>query len=99
MLSFYSYIYETLQQRMNLIYSSPLLGRCKCNGHAAACSSNTGETLCLCEHNTAGKDCEKCLPLFNDQPWKRGSKLSANPCRGIRYFYPNIGLQHVMYST
>lgn len=59
------------------------LGRCKCNGHASTCAQNDfAEHYCECDHNTAGKDCEKCLPLFNDRPWRRASGISANPCKG-----------------
>ncbi len=38
-------------------------GRCKCNGHASKCMvnrNNEAESKCLCKHNTAGKECEKC---------------------------------------
>ena len=60
-------------------------GRCKCNGHAARCeettlSDGTVRLQCECEHNTAGVDCEKCLPLFNDRPWARASPNNPNIC-------------------
>jgi len=60
-------------------------GRCKCNGHASECIetvTNDGKSKlkCKCEHNTDGDDCQKCLPLFNDTPWKRATRFSANPC-------------------
>lgn len=37
-------------------------GRCKCNGHASQCNMDiaTGEMNCECNHNTAGRECEKC---------------------------------------
>ena len=62
-----------------------IIGRCKCNGHASTCARNqqTGEHYCECDHNTAGKDCQRCLPLFNDRPWRRASRRSANPCKGM----------------
>jgi len=57
-------------------------GRCKCNGHASTCDrDNDGNHYCECDHNTAGKDCEKCRPLFNDRPWRRAAGRNANPCR------------------
>jgi len=57
-------------------------GRCKCNGHASTCDrDDSGNHYCECDHNTAGKDCEKCLPLFNDRPWRRATGRLANPCR------------------
>ena len=49
---------------------------CVCNGHAATCSDST----CVCAHNTAGNQCEQCLPLFNNKPWAPGTVTSANPC-------------------
>lgn len=60
-------------------------GRCKCNGHASECIEGVSgkgakKFLCKCEHNTAGDDCEKCQPLYNDKPWTRATRYTANPC-------------------
>lgn len=60
-------------------------GRCKCNGHASTCEERQmpdgGVRLqCICEHNTDGIDCEKCLPLYNDREWKRATTDSAMEC-------------------
>ncbi|XP_047134254.1 laminin subunit gamma-1 [Hydra vulgaris] len=55
-------------------------GRCHCHGHASTCAHLQGKLYCECDHNTAGMDCEKCLPLFNDRPW-RAAQDSANPCK------------------
>ncbi|XP_065067558.1 laminin subunit gamma-1-like [Rhopilema esculentum] len=58
-------------------------GRCKCNGHASEClhlGKEKPRLKCKCDHNTDGDDCEKCLPLYNDTPWKRATRYSANPC-------------------
>eukprot|EP00111_Clytia_hemisphaerica_P003965 TCONS_00011362-protein len=53
-------------------------GRCHCNGHAPYCDSNK---QCFCQHNTAGTDCEKCIPLFNNKPWKPAEASNKpNPC-------------------
>uniref|UniRef100_A0A670XZK0 Netrin-4 n=1 Tax=Pseudonaja textilis TaxID=8673 RepID=A0A670XZK0_PSETE len=41
---------------------------------------------CMCRHNTAGHHCEKCAPLYNDQPWEPGNGKTgaANECRRCR---------------
>uniref|UniRef100_T1IVA6 Laminin subunit gamma-1 n=1 Tax=Strigamia maritima TaxID=126957 RepID=T1IVA6_STRMM len=56
-------------------------GRCKCNGHARHCISPHGNRLyCQCEHNTAGDDCEKCQPFYNDKRWQPANGTHANIC-------------------
>ena len=35
---------------------------------------------CLCQHGTAGPNCERCLPDHWDIPWKRGTSKNANEC-------------------
>lgn len=49
---------------------------CVCNGHADACMGS----LCICQHNTTGSQCDQCLPLFNNEPWAPGTTSSANQC-------------------
>lgn len=49
---------------------------CLCNGHADTCMGSA----CVCQHNTAGVNCDLCLPLFNNKPWAMGTTSSANQC-------------------
>lgn len=54
----------------------------KCNGHAKkALQDASGKPICDCQHNTAGPDCGKCLPLFNDAPWSRATSYHAEECK------------------
>ena len=49
---------------------------CVCNGHSDMCMNGK----CVCRHNTDGNNCERCLPLYNKQPWKAGTIKSASEC-------------------
>ncbi|KAI8787320.1 laminin subunit alpha-1 [Biomphalaria glabrata] len=60
-------------------------GHCICYGHATLCKRH--DTLpnrlqCHCQHNTAGDNCEKCLPLHNNKPWQVGGiqNLGCEEC-------------------
>ncbi|KAM9306899.1 laminin subunit gamma-3 [Pholidichthys leucotaenia] len=56
-------------------------GRCKCNGHASECVDGDGGGLvCACQHHTAGVNCERCHPFYQDRPWARATGDSANEC-------------------
>ena len=57
-------------------------GRCKCNGHASQCKFDKyGELACDCQHNTDGRECEKCKPFHFDRPWGRATSTAANECK------------------
>ncbi|CAB1332514.1 unnamed protein product, partial [Coregonus sp. 'balchen'] len=39
-----------------------------------------GALVCDCQHHTAGVDCQKCHPFYQDRPWARATGDSANQC-------------------
>lgn len=58
-------------------------GRCKCNGHASRCRrDDAGQAVCMCEHHTAGPDCDVCEDFYCDRPWHRATPTHPNPCVG-----------------
>lgn len=58
-------------------------GRCKCNGHASRCRrDDAGRAMCVCEHHTAGPDCDVCEDFYYDRPWHRATPTHPNPCVG-----------------
>ncbi|XP_022106047.1 laminin subunit beta-1-like isoform X2 [Acanthaster planci] len=56
-------------------------GQCLCFGHAEQCQGEDASE-CVCQHNTAGRHCDRCLPLFNNKPWRAAvpGPNSANAC-------------------
>ena len=79
---------EESQQQYYALGEVTLRGRCVCNGHASACDSSS-PYKCSCEHNTAGDQCEMCLPLYNQQPWmpslSQTSSFSCEPCNCMQH--------------
>lgn len=58
-------------------------GRCKCNGHASRCRrDDAGRAVCMCEHHTAGPDCDVCEDFYFDRPWHRATPTQPHPCGG-----------------
>jgi laminin, alpha 1/2 len=63
-------------------------GRCNCNGHAGKCREQIDEKdksasklpQCECMHNTCGKNCERCCPLYNQKPFRIGTPQKENRC-------------------
>uniref|UniRef100_A0A8C6MIS6 Laminin EGF-like domain-containing protein n=1 Tax=Nothobranchius furzeri TaxID=105023 RepID=A0A8C6MIS6_NOTFU len=75
------------------LYNMVVQGRCFCNGHASRCvpeDRGRGDVFsqpdmvhgrCVCQHNTAGKNCERCQEFYNDSPWKPGGQYTSNTCK------------------
>ncbi|XP_033103389.1 laminin subunit gamma-1-like [Anneissia japonica] len=55
-------------------------GQCACYGHAEECRGFDGAE-CVCQHNTMGRNCEECLPLFRNRPWQVAMGSNANECQ------------------
>ncbi|KAF2985546.1 hypothetical protein EK904_002761 [Melospiza melodia maxima] len=72
---------KVLQSYYYAISDFSVGGRCKCNGHASEClPDEAGQLVCVCQHHTAGTDCERCQPFYQDRPWARGTAEAANEC-------------------
>ncbi|NWQ62499.1 LAMC3 protein, partial [Neopipo cinnamomea] len=72
---------KVLQSYYYAISDFSVGGRCKCNGHASECAPDeAGQLVCVCQHHTAGVDCERCQPFHQDRPWARGTAEAANEC-------------------
>jgi hypothetical protein len=81
------------------LYEMIVRGSCLCYGHANKCirvdddtqydNTDIDENMmvhgkCECTHNTMGKNCEKCLPLYNDikwQPARNGHLYECKKCQ------------------
>ena len=73
---------ETYSNRYISVSDLAIGGRCKCNGHASRCHRDKyGDLTCDCQHNTDGRECEKCKPFHFDRPWGRATQNQANECK------------------
>ncbi|XP_017281846.1 laminin subunit beta-4 [Kryptolebias marmoratus] len=75
------------------LYNMVVQGSCFCNGHASQCvpvDRGRGDVFaepgmvhgrCICQHNTAGENCERCQEFHNNSPWRPGGENTANICR------------------
>ncbi|XP_017651521.1 laminin subunit beta-3 [Nannospalax galili] len=69
-----------------------LQGSCFCHGHADRCAPSPGgpagpstavqvHDVCVCQHNTAGPNCERCAPFYNNLPWRPAEGQDAHECQ------------------
>lgn len=62
-----------------------IFGRCFCSGHAAKCRETNDEEndnlpQCECLHNTCGKNCDHCCPMYNQRMFRPGNENRENRC-------------------
>jgi hypothetical protein len=82
-----------LSQYYYAISEIQVMGFCSCNGHASKCTPVSGANgdpegldfmvhgKCECIHNTQGLNCERCLPLYNDLPWRASEHGWLHECK------------------
>uniref|UniRef100_A0A672YKN1 Laminin subunit beta-1 n=1 Tax=Sphaeramia orbicularis TaxID=375764 RepID=A0A672YKN1_9TELE len=67
------------------LYDMVIRGSCFCNGHAARCTPGWAPLhvhgRCVCQHNTAGQNCERCQDFHHDSPWLPGGENAVDVCR------------------
>ncbi|XP_068172657.1 usherin isoform X1 [Antennarius striatus] len=71
------------QHRYYAIKEINISGRCECHGHADHCDTSVKPYRCLClpESHTEGNNCQRCMALYNDKPFRSGDQLQPINCR------------------
>lgn len=83
---------EIIEKYYYALYEMVVKGSCLCYGHASKCIEVEGAQYdderggmvhgqCQCTHNTGGTNCQECLPLYNDRPWKPARNGDTNECK------------------
>ncbi|XP_059533348.1 usherin [Myotis daubentonii] len=73
----------SLRHRHYAVSEVTITGRCQCHGHADSCDTTSQPYRCLCsqESFTRGLHCDRCLPLYNDKPFRPGDQVHAFSCK------------------
>ncbi|KAK1328091.1 hypothetical protein QTO34_012514 [Cnephaeus nilssonii] len=73
----------SLRHRYYAVSEVTITGRCQCHGHADSCDTTSQPYRCLCsrESFTGGLQCDRCLPLYNDKPFRQGDQVHAFSCK------------------
>ncbi|KAM5300669.1 usherin [Glossophaga mutica] len=73
----------SLRHRYYAVSEITITGRCQCHGHAAHCDTTSQPSRCLCSPDsfTEGLQCDRCLPLYNDKPFRPGDQVHAFNCK------------------
>ncbi|KAK3093068.1 hypothetical protein FSP39_010666 [Pinctada imbricata] len=69
------------------LYEVDIKARCDCHGHAVYCDTSVLPYVCNCTaesftqgNKVARKLCNRCQPLYNNKPFRRGDQVSPNNC-------------------